>query len=242
MTTLRLVLCNPDDLSALWAGQGLRARGGTPVRILSPVQLICARRLEYRAESGEPAQASAELDDGKLIDARQLSGVLNRAARIDYPQVRRAAPADRNYVRAEMDATLLAWLGALPAPIFNPPHTSGWGGAYLHPFDWAIRAQTAGFLTLPHRSGYNGLELPIVQNHHTTSHLIFGGRTFPALSPDIEKAAVQLAQTAAIPLLGITLAWTPEGRTLFIYATPMPDLQIGGAPFLDALAAAFTTP
>lgn len=236
-----LVLCNPDDRSALWAGHGLRARGVTPVEFVSPVELVCTRRLEYRAENGEPARASAELADGRRIDVRRLRGTLNRAVRVDFPQVRQASLSDRPYVQAEMDAILLAWLGALPEPLFNPANPSGWSGSLLHPFEWALRAQAAGFSTVPHRCGYSGLEMPAIpQGHHLSSHLVFADRTFPELSPEIESAALRLAASAGIPLLGITLAWLADGQAQFITATPTPDLRTGGAAFLDTLTTALT--
>jgi hypothetical protein len=238
-----LVLCNPDDKSALWAGHGLRARGVTPVEFVSPVELICARRLEYRGGNGEPAHASAELANSRQLDTRQLRGTLNRATRIDFPQVRRAAPSDRPYIQAEMDAILLAWLGALPEPLFNPPNPSGWSGPQLHPFEWALRAQAAGFSTLPHRCGYAGLEMPAIPHGSClSSHLVFDGRIFPSLPQEMELAAQRLATSAMIPLLGITLAMMPDGQTLFIAATPTPDLRIGGAAFLDSLTSALTAP
>jgi hypothetical protein len=235
-----LVLCNPDDVSALWAGQGLRARGMKPVEFVSPVELVCAHRLEYRAGNREPVHASAELTGGRRMDVRRLRGTLNRAAHVDYPQVRRAATADRPYVQAEMDAILLAWLGALPAPLYNPAHPSGWAGAQWHPFVWALRAQAAGFLTPQHRCGYSGMEQPLTQSRNFTSHLVFGGRSFPALPQDLERAAARLAESVGIPLLGITLAWMLDGQALFTGATPMPDLRTGGVAFLDGLTSAFT--
>lgn len=236
-----LVLCNPDDKSALWAGHGLRTHGVTPVEFVSPVELTCARRLEYRGGNGEPAHASAELANGRLLDTRHLRGTLNRATRIEFPQVRRAASNDRPYIQAEMDATLLAWLGALPDPLFNPPNPSGWSGPQLHPFEWALRAQAAGFSTLAHRCGYAGLEMPAIPlGLHLTSHLVFAGQIFPTLPEEAGLAAQRLATSAMIPLLGITLAKMPDGGTLFISATPTPDLRIGGAAFLDALTSALT--
>ena len=204
------------------------------------MELFCARRLEYRAEEGEPVQASAELNSGKRIDFHRLRGTLNRAARVDYLQVRRAVATDRTYVQAEIDAILLAMLGALPAPVFNPPHPSGWAGAQSHPFAWALRAQAAGFVTPPHRCGYSGLEQPITQFRYSSSHLLFGGRTFPPLPESMERCTTRLAESAGIPLLGITLAWMSDGGALFTGATAMPDLRAGGAAFLDALTAALT--
>lgn len=233
-----LVLCDPNDSSALWAGQGLRARGATPVEFVSPVELICAPRLEYRSENGGAAHATAELASGRRIDGRRLRGTLNRAMRMDPPQIQRTAPADRTYVRAEMDAILLAWLGALPAPLFNPAHPTGWAGAQWHPFAWALRAQKAGFRTPPQRCGYAGLEPSADGGHHTSAHLVFGGRTFPTLPSEMESAAVRLAHSACIPLLGIAITWLANGEAIFAGAIATPDLRIGGAAFLDALHAA----
>lgn len=235
-----LVLCDPTDMSALWAGRGLRARGVTPVEFVSPAELICARRIEYCAEKGEPVHASADLGGERRIDVRRLRGTLNRATRVDYPQVRHAAPADRAYVHAEMDAIFLGWLGALTSPVFNPAQPSGWCGSLLHPFAWALRAQKAGFATTSHRCGYSGLELPALQSRHITSHLVFGGRTFPSLPENLELAAIRLSDSTSMPLLGITLEWMPDGQARFNGATPIPDLRTGGTAFLDVLAAAFT--
>lgn len=236
-----LVLCHPDDMSALWAGHGLRARGVTPVEFVSPVELACARRLEYRGGGGEPAHAYAELANGRQIDTRQLRGTLNRAIRCDFPQVHRASASDRPYVQAEMDAILLAWLGALPEPLLNPPSPSGWSGPQLHPFEWALRAQAAGFSTLPLRCGYAGIEMPTIPvGSMLSSHLVFADQIFPPIARESELPARILATSAKIPLLGITLARLPNGQMQFIDATPTPDLRIGGIPFLDSLHSSLT--
>lgn len=235
-----LILCNPDDVSALWAGRGLQIRGLTPVEFVSPVEITCSRHIEYRAGDGEPAHALAELNRGTVLDTRQLRGTLNRAARLEHHQLRRAASSDRNYVQAEIDAVMLAWLGALPAPVYNPPHSSGWAGIHLHPFEWAIRAQQAGFMTEPHRCGRSGLEIPAARSANCTFHIVFDGKVFPGVPDAISSAALRLAASAAIPLLGISLQWTADGQVIFGGATPVPDLRVGGKAFLDALAAAMT--
>ena len=235
-----LVLCDAGDVSALWAGHGLRARGLTPIEFVSPIELACAQRIEYRAGDGGPVHASADLTGRRRIDVRRLLGTLNRAARIEYPQVARAHATDRAYVQAEMDAILLAWLWALPAPVFNPAHPSGWPGAQSHPFAWAQRAQAAGFLTPPHRCGYSGLQMPVIDaDCHATSHIVFQERTFPPLPKELETAGARLAEIVGLPLLGITLGWTPDGQALLLAATSTPDLRSGGEEFLDALARSF---
>ena len=233
-----LVLCDPGDRSALWAGQGLRARGLQPVEFVSPMQLVCAPRLEYRAENREPVQASVTLTGGRQIDVGRLRGTLNRATRVDYPQLRHAALTDRPYVQAEMDAIFLAWLGALGAPLFNPAQPSGWAGPLLHPFAWALHAQRAGFITMAHRCGYAGLEI-LAAHGPTSVHIVFGKRTFPELPDPLAQAALRLSERVGVPLLGITLAWSAESEASFVSASATPDLQMGGNAFLDALSVAF---
>ena len=210
------------------------------MEFVSPMQLACARRVEYRAENGEPIRASVDFASGRQIDVRRLRGTLNRATRIDYPQLRKAAPADRSYIQAEMDAILLAWLGALESPVFNPAQPSGWAGSLLHPFAWALHAQRAGFATPSYRCGYAGLEIPVTHGGTKSFHIVFGGRTFPQLSAELERAAVRLSDSIGIPLLGITLAWAANGQASFDGASPTPDLRVGGAAFLNALSGAFT--
>ena len=197
----------------------------------APLRISCGK--------GEPVHASVALSGERRIDVRRLRGTLNRAARVDFPQVRHATPSDRAYVHAEMDAIILAWLGALGSPVFNPAQPSGWCGSLLHPFAWALRAQQAGFATLPHRCGYSGLEIPVAQRHPISSHLVFAGGTFPALAKDLQSAAVRLSDAVGIPLLGITLLWLRDGQAVFCEATPLPDLRTGGSEFLDVLSTAF---
>jgi hypothetical protein len=233
-----LVLCDPGDRSALWAGLELRSRGMHPVEFVSPMQLVCAPQFEYLAESGEPVRASVTLTSGPRIDVTRLRGTLNRATRVEYPQLRHAAVTDRPYVQAEMDAVFLAWLGALGAPLFNPPQTSGWAGPLLHPFAWALQAQRAGFTTMACRCGYAGLEVPVAGGP-TSSYLVFAKRTFPALPDALTQAALNLSERVRVPLLGITLAWSAAGEANFVGASAKPDLQVGGGAFLDALSAAF---
>ena len=234
-----LLLCDPGDTSALWAGLGLRTRGVKAVEFVSPTEIVCTQRFEYLAEQGAPVHASVALTGGRLIDVRRVHGTLNRATCVDFPQPRQAAAPDRAYVQSEMAAIFLAWLGALDAPVFNPPQPSGWGGALLHPFAWALLAQRAGFATLAHRCGYAGLEMPVTQSSHTSSYVVFAGRTFPSLAEDLQRAAVRLSEASGVPLLGIALQRSADGQALFCGATTLPDLRTGGPEFLDALTTAF---
>ncbi len=239
-----LVLCDPHDHAALWAGSQLRSLGLMPVQFVAPQELLLASRLEYCAEVSTKAYAYAQLQGDRVIDTRSVHGTINRAVRLNCPQVGVAATQDRSYVQAEMDAIMLAWLAALSARAINPATASAWSGVQLSAFAWAQHAQAAGFTTLPYRCGHAGLEHPPALNCQLSTHLVFAEETYPALPSTLASAAIQLAKRVRVPLLGITLGWhTPNfgpkdaRHANFIDANTLPDLRVGGTAFIAALAA-----
>lgn len=230
-----LILCDPTDLSAIWAGQGLRARGLNDVEFVSTMELVCAERIHYRAEGEKLPEAHVRLARGRRIDVRRLRGTLNRARPVRHPQLACAAPADRSYVSAELDSTVLAWLGALTGSVYNPPHASGWSGVLRHPFEWALKAQQAGFRTLSFGCDRSGLRIPTAPSGPISSHIVLDGRAFPELPPALEHAAARLAKDVGLPLMGLHTIWDEHAGPIFLDAVPDPDLRTGGQPFLDAL-------
>ena len=237
-----LVICDATDRPALWAGAQLR-RIGLPVQFLAPQELLSASHLEYRAEAGKPAYGYAKLLEDRVIDTRLVRGTLNRATRQACPQVRFAQRADQSYVQAEMDAMLLAWLATLPSPVFNPATAGAWSGVTLSAFAWAMHAQAAGFQTLPYRCGLAGLEYPQIQPGNLSTHIVFAGQTYPALPQALTEAACALAGRVDVSLLGITLAWSQglAPQAIFIEASSLPDLRVGGSAFIAALSGALQT-
>lgn len=234
-----LVICDPHDAAALWAARGLRARGLTPLELVAPMELACAERFELRIGGVGPAEAQATLASGLHLCSASVRGCLNRCTPLPHPMLLRLGPIDRDYLQAEWEAVLLAWLGAFDetSAIVNAAQPWALGGRAIHPLSWAGLAQRAGLDTPPARCGASGPEAPRPDlDDRLTTHLVMGGRTFPPAPKPCEAALQRLQQASGLRLLGATLAHRSAASPRFCGGDAMPDLRLGGEPFLDLLA------
>src|SRR4051794_14042515 len=83
------------------------------------------------------------LEVGDLEEARcdaggPVDGVLTRVFGIAPDDLRTVRPDDRPYAAAELDAFLLAWLDACPAPVLNPPSPGSLNGPPWSPLAWSM--------------------------------------------------------------------------------------------------------
>ena len=234
-----LLICDAQDRAALWAARGLQARGLRPLRLVTPMELVCAEDLELRIV-GAQVEASATLASGQRIQASRLRGCLNRCTAVDYPVLSHAAREERDYLRAEWDAVLLGWLGALAAAcprVINAAQPWALAGPTLSPLGWALAAQRAGLATPPARCGFAGPEpLQPEPGEQLSAHVLLGAQSYPPAPAGCEPALRELRRSSGLALLGVTLGHRPGWPARFIAATPMPDLRVGGEPLLDALA------
>src|SRR5262245_14561960 len=114
-----LVICRPNDASALWAVKELKKRGVVPIEVVTPDELACAPTFECRV-GPRSTFARVVLSRGREIKSNQVRGVLNRVDAFEPPHIGQFSEGERTYVRAEWHAVLLAWLAALPQPVINP--------------------------------------------------------------------------------------------------------------------------
>ena len=89
-----LVLCTSMDASALWASQGLKARGLEPLERVSAEMLAQSQRWEHRVDA-KSATIDITLADGRHIRNDAIQGVLNRLVCVPFELLRLAHPADR---------------------------------------------------------------------------------------------------------------------------------------------------
>lgn len=231
-----LVLCDPGDHSARWACDELRLRGLTPLELLAPATLVSARRCAYRI-GADGAHFEIDLPDGRTLKSAHIAGVLNRVTHVpELAGLARTAHADARYAAAELNALLLSWLAALAAVSINPPTARGLAGAWRTPAEWAVLAAGSG-LTVP------ALPLAAIAvprpARHTATHtvIVLGDHVFgDELAPDLADACLRLARRAGTALLGIDLHVDANGRCSFAGATSVPELRVGGAALIDALA------
>lgn len=236
-----LVLCSAQDVSALWAYHGLRARGLQPLELVTAEMLSNGARWDHRVGvSG--ASISITLADGRVITNDSVRGTLNRLSHVSLQHL--ARNPDYDYVTQEYAAFFMSWLYALRQPVLNRANAQGLCGAWRHISEWVSLAAEAGLATPAYRQTSNDqtdetLELRKLfpTGTPTTTMIVVGGRVVgPSLPQEIRAGCLRLAQLSQTPLLGIDFAASGNTWT-FAGATPMPDLRLGGEPLLDALAA-----
>ena len=238
-----LVLCHSNDVSALWAYQGLKACGLTPLELISAEMLAYSLRWEHWLRTDE-VSINFTLANGLTIRSEAVRGVLNRLLSLPSEHLHMVSQADRDYAIQEFTAFFISWLYALPAPVLNQPTSQGLSGQWRHPSEWVWLATKAGLPTPNYRQssrepiggmGANNRLVPIGTPVNTV-FVVKGHVIGPGAPPDILRGCQQLAALARIGLLGVEFASGSAGPWTFVGATPLPDLHLGGQALLDTLA------
>jgi hypothetical protein len=187
------------DLVAAWAQAG--------------AALISAQDLSSEGWSfrlADPGGGTAVVE-GRRVPMRELEAVLTRRPAVVAEELAWIDPADRSYMAAEMNAFLVAWLHALPCPVFNRPTARALTGPAWGPLYWAASAARA--------------EVDWVSGQHGPTHdvVVCGRTTVGAASPAEAAAACALADAAGVELLGVRFC--DHGACA---ATPSPRLDDDG--------------
>jgi hypothetical protein len=241
-----LVLCGTDDLPALWAFQGLGARGLAPLELVSAPLLAYSLRWEHRLD-GNGAGTVLTLADGRTLQCGEVRGTLNRLHTLPFEHLDRAAPGDREYARTELLALFASWLYALPPPVFNRPTPEGLAGRGRHLSEWVWLAARAGLPTLPYAESSDPAAAlaagarPVPPFTPLRTVFVVAGRAVGEAPGIVLEGCLRLSDLAGTALLGIDFAATPfAGPWTFAGASPFPDLRLGGPALLDALKDALT--
>jgi hypothetical protein len=247
-----LVLCHADDVEAVWAYHGLRARGMAPLELVTAEALAFALQWDHRVSS-TGASFEVTLAGGRRIVSGQVRGTLNRIQHVPAPHWRSASERDREYVQQELFAFFTSCLHSLPGPVLNPAGALGLSGTPRCPAEWRLHAARAG---LPDGAdGTNRRSASSAAAAGTTGGTVEGadpawiaervtawvvGDTVVGVPVGLEPCCRDLAGRTGTPLLGVDLVRRPDGEWAFASATHVPPLSRGGAPLLNALAAALT--
>jgi hypothetical protein len=237
-----LMICSEQDPSALWAYQGLQARG------LRPFQLVTSEMLTHNAKwehyvGINGAHINITLADGRVINNRTVRGVVNRLTHVPLQHLTGAT--DYEYAVQEYTALFMSWLNTLPQPVFNNANAQGLSGAWRHVSEWVWLAAHAGLPTpdytqTSHDEIDESVEIRriVPEGTKTTMAITVGDRVFgPFMPQSVRNGCAELARISKTPLLGIELAYNQQDNSwLFAGATPMPDLRLGGDALLDVLA------
>lgn len=238
-----LVVGSPQDAAALWACEGLRARGLDPVEWVDGEALAGARTWRHTLDDGA-CTSEIRLDDGRTLRDGAIRGVLNRMQGVPPGALQVAHRDDRDYAQQELFALMLSWMHALPATVVNRPTPQGLAGGWRHACEWVRLAGQAGLPSTAWRMGSRDAgEAPGATPGTNAAAqpdeyaILLDGRAFgPELPEAFRGGLMRLATLVDTPLLGIGVTRGAEREWLFAGATPLPDLRVGGEAFLDALA------
>lgn len=236
-----MVLCNAKDTAALWAYQGLKARGLHPVEIVSAESLIYSKSIKHCIEPRH-TRTQIKLTDGRVIDSASIRGSLNRIHLLPSDHLRAANPADRRYAEQELQALFLSWLYALPGKTVNRPAPFGLCGVWLFQSKWTWLASRAGLSTGVFRQGSMIKESapPNYLNPAARTVIVLAGRCFGASAPPaVRQGCVKLAQACEAEMLGVDFCIDADGEWIFAGASTVPEIRIGGEPLLNALFEVF---
>ncbi len=240
-----LVLCEPDDASALWAYKGLQARNLNPIRMVTTSDLYFGVQWEHRL-GRDGSSFNIKLADSTQIRDKEIRGVLNRIRRPSPENFVLIQPSDLSYVEEELFSFYLSWLHAINGPILNRPTPHGLSGCWHDYSEWLYLAARAG-LPVPHfkQSSHDFCEPDhfsislIRQRSQLLSVLVVDGHvTGEAMHPKITAGCRRLSLQTDTSLLGIYFSTEPNGKKIFAGATTHPNLRSGGESFLDHLAKA----
>lgn len=241
-----LVLCPSTDVAALWAYEGLKSRGLTPLELVCAEELACSLHWEHQVSSSD-IRVNITLADGRTIKHDAVRGVLNRLAYLPQEHLALGDSSDRDYAGQELTAFYMSWLYAMPRPMLNAPTAQGLCGAWRHISEWVWLARKAGLPTVPHRQSSldRSTEEQVSGNLASAQApanavIVINGHIAGASPPEhIVEGCRRLAELSGTGLLGIEFTTGETSSWTFSGATPLPDLRLGGDLLLDVMASVF---
>jgi hypothetical protein len=165
--------------------------------------------------------------DGRVVHDGDIRGVLMRRPWIMEQELAQISAADREYVAAEMNAFLLAWLAGLPCTVLNRPNGMSLCGPSWRPLQWTHAASSVG---IPIKKSRWQIPAPVRRKSESRKAsppievTVVGERCFGAPDDAYVAAAKRLAVHANVGLLGVRFD-SSEHQPCFLAATAMPGLE-----------------
>lgn len=240
-----VVFCSTNDIPALWAYEGLKLRGLTPLELVSVDELAYSLRWEHRIND-DSVCFDISLADGRRLESNAIDGILNRIVTLPTEHLLLANPRDREYAEQEFYSFFLSWLYALPKPVINEPTPQGLCGRWRHISEWVCLAAKAGLPVTNYRQssrdpglGKIGKRMLIPPGSRLETVIAIDGHVIGSKIPsELIDGCLSLTEFTDTALLGIQFVVSQGDSWNFVRATPYPDLTLGGQSLLDVLASA----
>ena len=233
-----LVIAEPHDTPALWLRNRLAGLLEEPVRLTTPVQLLCSRRIVHRLDSAGGG-FEFEASDGARIASEEVDGVVSRILSVPVAQLRVATESDRRYAEEELYAFLLGWLGSIDCPVLNAPSPDGLCGPFHGLLAIRQFAATAGLFCDAAVAAPGAPEPDLHASEGTFElHYALDGRLIgPLVDAGTRDRLLGFARLWGARLLQIQ-SRSEEGRRRLVGASPLADFRLGGDKLVRAVARA----
>jgi len=171
---------------------------------------------------------------GDTLPTDRIDGVYSRMSRVYRDDLPHIVADDREYVAAEMNAFLAAWLAALPCPMLNRPRANSLSGPPWRQEQWLHAAAGLGIPVRPLRRRVERAgAVPAVEGERAEGGVrvtVVGGRTMGGGDERLHGYARRLARHAGVDLLAARFAVDgAAGYLLAVDALPEVDEETGEA-------------
>jgi hypothetical protein len=247
-----LILANATDLAGPWLAAGLAARTHLRVQRLTEHDLASAETWEHE-NGGDNAWVRLVLADGRCIDSREVTGVVNLLAQPPF-----ARPPvgfrGRNHAHAveELKTLLTSSLASSGCPHLSAPGVQESSRNY-HQSEWMMLAAAAGLPIQPRtffsRNFYSEpAEANADESPASANRLLIIGENVLHLGSDdsvpksIRSAAIRFASVTQNQILELHFRRDGTDGWIFHHVLPCADLIAGGDAALDAFASSLLAP
>lgn len=239
MQMAALVLAHRTDAGAHAVAMHLERRlGRGSVMLLRPERLALGRWSQHIDSEGR-AHSRLRVSESQRIDSAQVRVVLNRLRRLPQPRFVRSPPRDREYASAELEATVLGWLGSLGSKVVHDVSRHPWTVTPLPRCRWLTAAAAAGLpiedatmVSIPRLCGatsaVGGSRSPSgAQAKARRSHvLIAGDGVSGPIASEWGARCHGVAHALGLPLLQFTFTGCGRRGWMLQDVSPLPDLDV----------------
>lgn len=224
---MNIILCHPQDNEAIWLYTELK-KNGMFIELLSPEQLLLSDWTQEISTDSESFEI--ETKSGLTLFPGNINLLINRTTSVNPIAWKNSDPKEKNYVQAELNAMLMAWLFQVnqKTRVLNPTVGYSLSGVTWKPNEWIKAGFQAGF----DASNYgNALK-------HGVSSLLVNGEIITSLSTKTEllnKGQV-LASISQTPLLEIV---TDSTGTQLLFASTFPAFTSYGPAIVQLLSISY---
>ena len=179
----------------------------------------------WRYYPGNP-EGSVAVVDGQTVPVIDFRGVLTLRPAILREELGHIAAADRDYVAAEMNAFLIAFLSSLRCRILNRPTPLSLSGPNWRAEQWTRSASALGIPVRPVKRHipWDGVASADTQTKKSVEVTVAGAHCFGDVAKPLARQAQQLARAAKAELLSVWFSG-PEPGSQFLGVNLWPDLR-----------------